>query len=253
MKKIPLILLRLSQVVIIASLLSLFVEIAKHRPILVVSVELVVAVVVFLYIKYKYPQEYSHVKKADSGFKMRKSSKFLLIALGVAVLLLIGLSAIIWGSARNNLSQNNIDNGQNKCANVNTDNFKKQAQNIENDISKYASTSKDITDKSSEGGQQVNYTSGNQTVLVKQTFYGETGKSEVSYYLENGNVFYFIKKNSTYVAPLFQDPSGKVGSVEVKDFYLGDGHNLCSWFDNGKIQSNDQDTKDLVNYLVSGL
>lgn len=139
------------------------------------------------------------------------------------------------------------------CANVNKDDYNKRASGIEKNIKEYSSTSKDITGKSSEGGQQIDYSLQGQTPLITQVFYGETGKSEASYYLQNGNVFYFVKKNSTYALPLFEDSSGKVKSLEVKEFYLGSDQSLCSWLDNGKVQQNDQDTKELVSYLIAGL
>ena len=89
--------------------------------------------------------------------------------------------------------------------------------------------------------------------MIKQVFYGEIGKSEVNYYLENGKVFYVKKINTEYMLPLSEDSSGKVKNVETKEFYLDSNQDLCSWYLNQKLQSNDPDTKDLVHYLISGL
>jgi hypothetical protein len=130
---------------------------------------------------------------------------------------------------------------------------KNQVKDIENDVMKYATSSKDILGKSTEGGEQTNYTLNGAIVLIKQFFYGETGKSEISYYLQSGKVFYFTKKITTYSLPLAEDSSGNVKNVKVDDFYLGSNQNLCSWYSDQKIQPNDQGTINMVNDLISEL
>lgn len=128
-----------------------------------------------------------------------------------------------------------------------------KVKNIETNISKYSIITKDITGKTTEGGQQTNYTFEGKKVLIKQIFFGETGKSEVNYYLENNKVFYFKKVNTEYILPISEDSSGKVKNIDEKEFYLGNNQDLCSWYLNQKLQLNDTDTKDLIQYLFSGL
>lgn len=124
---------------------------------------------------------------------------------------------------------------------------------VNDDIDRYTSSSRDLIGESSEGGQQITYSQGGDVVLVRQTFYGETGRSEASYYLNDGRVYYFTKTNLAYKSPLQIDPTGKVEHLEKKDFYFDNQQNLCFWYKNDMIQQVDQDTRQLVNYLISGL
>ena len=128
-----------------------------------------------------------------------------------------------------------IGNKSDGCQNLRIEETQKQAQAIENNLPSYASTTKDIMDKSTEGGQQTDYTAGTAKVLVRQVFYGETGKSEDSFFFKNGHVFFVQVKESRYAAPIFEDPSGKVQSVSVQEYYLDDNQNVCAVF-NGKNQ-----------------
>ncbi|MCX6744487.1 MAG: hypothetical protein NTX82_03115 [Candidatus Parcubacteria bacterium] len=143
----------------------------------------------------------------------------------------------------------NVSNG---CGSVGINNIVKKAHSIENNIAKYAITSKDLW-RSTEGGQQTDYSLDNKIVLIKQIFFGETGKSELSYYLQNDKVFYILEKDTAYLLPLSEDSSAKVKNFEIKDFYLDSSQFLCSWHSNQKLQSNDQATKDLVKNLILGL
>jgi uncharacterized protein YxeA len=124
---------------------------------------------------------------------------------------------------------------------------------IDNNISKYSTTSKDIFGRSTEGGQQTNYTFDGKNKLIEQIFFGETGKSEIKYYLDSDKVFYIGKINTEYALPIYEDTSGKVKNVDMKEFYLDNNENLCSWYLNQNLQINDQDTKDLVKDFILGL
>lgn len=139
------------------------------------------------------------------------------------------------------------------CDKIDQQKVLSEAQGIQNNKSSYSTTSKDILGKSTEGGVQTNYILNGKIILIEQKFYGETGKSEVSYYLENGNVFYFSKVNTEYLLPISEDSSGKTKSTDSKEFYLGTGEQVCSWYLDKKVQPLDQDTKDLVDYLLAGL
>jgi hypothetical protein len=139
------------------------------------------------------------------------------------------------------------------CQNISLDYTKEQVKKIDNNLSSYTSTTKDIMNKSTEGGQQTDYVSNSSRVMIEQIFFGETGKSEISYYLSNHKVFYVRKVNTNYMVPLSEDPSGKVKNTEVKEFILSKSQELCSWYQDKVIQQNDQDAKDLLSYLVSGI
>jgi hypothetical protein len=128
-----------------------------------------------------------------------------------------------------------------------------KVKNIEMNISKYSMATKDIIGKTTEGGQQTDYIFEGKKVLIKQIFFGETGKSEVNYYLENNKVYYFKKINTEYLLPISEDSSGKIKNIDTKEFYLDNNQNICSWYLNQKLQLNDQDTKDLTQYLLSSL
>ncbi len=125
------------------------------------------------------------------------------------------------------------------------------AQSIEANMASYASSTKDIVDQTTEGGEQITFTSNSDVVLIKQTFFGETGKSEVTYYLKNKKVFLINKTNTLYIVPLSEDTSGVAKSVDKKEFYLGSDQALCSWALNGQMQSNDADTQELIRYLIN--
>lgn len=136
---------------------------------------------------------------------------------------------------------------------MSVDSVSLKVDNIQKDLSKYSKVTKDIVGQSSEGGEQINFNLNGNPSLIKQTFYGETGKSEVSFYLENNKVFFIKKKNSVYKLPISEDPTGVIASIESKDFYLNTEQNLCSWYKDKILQKNDADTTDLVNYLLSNL
>lgn len=139
------------------------------------------------------------------------------------------------------------------CEAVNTESVYSKASNIESRASTYTTTTKDVMGQSTEGGQQTNYLSNGKLVLIKQIFFGETGKSEINFYIENDKVFYVKKTNTEYLLPISEDSSAKTKSVEVKDFLLNQDQKLCSWYKNKELQVNDSDTEDLLNYLVSGI
>ena len=176
---------------------------------------------------------------------MKKNIIIISVLIVMAVLVFLGLRKDKGGQA------NNIGNVG--CQNIEVGDVKKQAQATENNAVQYESTTKDVLGKSTEGGKQTNYSSEGKNKLIKQIFFGETGKSEINYYLDSGKVFYFTKKNLEYILPLSQDSTGKVKSVELNEFYLGSNQNLCSWYSNQQIQQNTQEAKDTVKFLVSDL
>ena len=169
------------------------------------------------------------------------------------ILSVIAVAGVAYFVYSNNKNQPPANNNNVPIAQCGEDNKKEQANIIGNNISQYATSTKDLIGKSTEGGQQINYSLDGKNILIKQTFYSETGKSEVTYYLDNGKVFYFTKKNYIYALPLSQDSSGKVKSIESNEFYLATDQSLCSWSSDGSVQSNTQAAKDTVNFLLTDL
>ncbi len=167
----------------------------------------------------------------------------------VAILVIIILGFMLYKHQGSSVKNPDVAS----CEAVSAENTYSKADNIESKVSTYTSTTKDVMDQSTEGGQQTNYLSNGELVLVKQIFFGETGKSEVVYYIENSKIFYVKKTNTEYLLPLSEDASAKTKNVEIKDFLLNQDQKLCSWYKNKELQKNDLDTEDLLNYLISGI
>ena len=124
---------------------------------------------------------------------------------------------------------------------------------IKNNISKYTLSTKEIMSKSTEGGQQTDYTFNGILVLKKQTFFGETGKAEIDYYFKNSKVFYINEKNTQYILPISEDSSGNVKKIDTKEFYIDIKQNLCVWYLNKQIQTNDAETESLIKNVIINL
>jgi hypothetical protein len=138
------------------------------------------------------------------------------------------------------------------CKNINLEEVKTKAREIDNKL--YSLNNKDVEGRSTEGGEQTDYISNsNNRMIVEQVFFGETGKSEILYYFSNNKIFYVKKVNTEYLVPLSEDSNGKVKNIEVKEFILNANQELCSWYRDGVFQEINQDTIDLLNYLVAGI
>lgn len=178
-----------------------------------------------------------------------KTSKLTIIA--SLAILVVSISCYLYTEKQNNYSI--AQDNEEACRNLNIQGIKKHAQVIEAGKANYASSTRYIFGESTQGGHQSDYRLNNEIVLREQVFFGETGRSEASYYLEDDKVFYFTKKNIEYINSIYQDHSGAVKKIDIKDFYFDKNQELCLWYLNQKIQPNDQDTADLIKYLLSGL
>ncbi len=178
-------------------------------------------------------------------------SKKLLLA--IALIAIVSIAGISYSLVKNNLVLNEVDQNEDLCQLINIENEKMDIQLINDSLESSSSATKDVFDLSAEGGQQTNYTHNGETLLIQQTFYGETGKSNVAYYYHNEKVFYILKKNTKYVYPLSQNSSGTVESVELKEFYLDPSQELCFWYLNNELQSADTDSIELIKFLLSKL
>src|SRR5262249_41424322 len=89
---------------------------------------------------------------------------------------------------------------------------KKLVDTLDKQSSQFASTTTDITNRSAEGGAQINFTQNENRKIVEQRLYGETGKSYMRFYYDGTTVFEIVKLNFTYAVPLSADSSGAVKS-----------------------------------------
>ncbi len=172
---------------------------------------------------------------------MKKAKLYISISL-IALLLMIGYYVFY---AKKNYHENIVINKE--CEILNVPEVKKEAQLIEADKFKYSSSSRDIFGKSTEGGYQIDYQIGDEVILTEQAFYGETGKTEIKYYINNGKVFYLARKNFQYEAPLYVDTSGTIQSVESREYYFNSDEELCSWFLDEKLQQIDNEIVGNIN------
>jgi len=180
---------------------------------------------------------------------MRKS-----IVAAILPLVIVGL-VIFFYAQKDEDNRNDTDTVMTTvgCEDVDTIKVKAKASDLEDNLDTYLVTAKDILGKSSEGGLQTNYALQGRNQVIKQTFYSETGKSEVEYYLDEGRVFYFTKKNSTYELPISVDPRADVKHLELNEFYLGSDQTLCLWYSDQVQQENTQPARDTVMFLLSDL
>ena len=180
--------------------------------------------------------------------------KKLLIALGI--FLLLGITSIYFQDVLIVTIHKFLSNEDTskKCSRLSEDYIKKEIDAINSNHNKYTQMSRKIWNVSAEGGMQTNYTDDKGAIrLIQQVFYGETGKSEASYYLDEKGIFFISKYNFTYEKPISIDSSVKIIKTEKKDFYLGENDQLCTWYLNGALQQNDADTRSLVDFLISKL
>lgn len=116
----------------------------------------------------------------------------------------------------------------------------------------YVWSTKDVMGFSTEGGLQTTYTDSSGNIrLIRQTFYGETFRSELAYYLINDKVFFITVDRLEYEKPIDIEPSPKVVRTLRRSFYLDDSEKVCQWYLEDVPQKNDDSTQEFVTYLLS--
>lgn len=141
-----------------------------------------------------------------------------------------------------------------ECKKIDVHEVAERVGAIENNKTQYATTSRSVFGRSTDGGMQIIYSLNDKIILIEEELYGETVMSDTSYFLQDDRVFYFHMENTRYTRSIYSedfDPHGK--SVEILDYYLDDDQMLCFWYKNGKLQLTDQAATDLVNRLISEL
>lgn len=85
---------------------------------------------------------------------------------------------------------------------------------------------------SSEGGEAILYLSGNDTLKMNITFYGETGKSVYVLYIRNRYPVFYIGTTTFYSEPINISKNVKTDSTTVDKIILRN-NTIVSWLQNG--------------------
>jgi hypothetical protein len=83
----------------------------------------------------------------------------------------------------------------------------------------YRKKVKDAPDMSAEGGEVIGYYDKNSLKKIHCIFYGETGRAEVDYYLNNKGLFFVLRKEIFYDKPMYLKDSKIKNTVETR-YYL---------------------------------
>lgn len=157
------------------------------------------------------------------------------------VLVAIGVGFVIY----NNRWQD-VPN-ENACANIDQINVTKGAQIVEDSKLQYATSSQQIFGKSTDGGVRIDYWKDGKLLLSEVGLYGETVNYKASYFVHSKNVYYFHEEVAKYGKSIYADdfdPNSK--SVQIKDYYLDGGQNLCFWFIDQEPQVVNEEAKNYV-------
>ncbi|MCI0619486.1 hypothetical protein L0Y40_00405 [Candidatus Wolfebacteria bacterium] len=170
-----------------------------------------------------------------------------LIAVGGVVFLIVvtGVGYSVHKGAKP--SNESVSNSEVRCEGIDPVAVTRRAQLVDNNKTQYATTSRRVFGRSTDGGLQMSYSQNGKLLLIEEGLYGETVNSEASYFLENGRVYYFHQEVTRYDTSVYQedfDPESK--SVEVRDFYLDENENLCYWYVNQNLQPVTEEIKDFV-------
>ena len=76
---------------------------------------------------------------------------------------------------------------------------------IREHLASYDTTTIEITDESTEGGQATGYYDKSDLKMIEATWFGETGKRITEYYFDNGKIFFAFDRMFTYNRPMYWD------------------------------------------------
>jgi hypothetical protein len=137
------------------------------------------------------------------------------------------------------------------CASINPDDVTKEAQLIDNSKTQYATTSKQVLGRSTDGGVQIDYFKDGKILLAEVGLFGETVNYKASYFVRNDKVYYFHEEVDRYERSVYaEDFSSSSKSIEIKDYYFDGNQKLCSWFINQESQPIDEKVKAYVNEAI---
>jgi len=95
---------------------------------------------------------------------------------------------------------------------------------INKQLKHYKKKIKDAPDMSAEGGEVTGYYDKNILKKIHAVFYGETGRAEVDYYLNNKKLFFVFRNDIFYDKPMYLKNSKVKNTVETR-YYLH-GHQV---------------------------
>jgi hypothetical protein len=170
------------------------------------------------------------------------------IAIVLSIALIFGVGFIVYKRGGQTTSHKNA------CASINPDDVTMQAQLIDNSKYQYATSSRQILGKSTDGGVQMNYSKDGKILLSEVGLFGETVNYKASYFIQDKKVYYLHEEVTRYEKSIYVedfDPSSK--GIEIRDYYLDKDQNLCSWSINQKPQPIDEKAKNYVNEAISEL
>lgn len=90
---------------------------------------------------------------------------------------------------------------------------------INKQLKHYKKKIKDAPDMSAEGGEVTGYYDKNSLKKIHAVFYGETGRTELDYYLNNQELFFVFRKEIFYDKPMYLKDSKIKNTVETR-YYL---------------------------------
>ena len=139
------------------------------------------------------------------------------------------------------------------CQDLEIESVKLLAKEIDDSMGNYKKTSVDLMGQSTEGGVQNDHSLNNHKVLVTQTFYGETGFVEISYYFTDDKIFYIEKIDYGYEFPIYVDSSRVIDSIDSSEYFLDKDQNLCLEYFNQNPKSINEDSKRIIKNYISQL
>lgn len=142
------------------------------------------------------------------------------------------------------------------CSRISVADVQLVISKIDSSINTYTKLSKDVSGLSTEGGTQTTYRNDDGDIkLIHQTFYGETFRSEIKYYVSDNKVFFITIDRFEYDRPVSVDTDSelKVQNTVTRVFYLSSEQKLCSWYLDDVMQQNDKETLEFVVFLLSTL
>jgi len=90
---------------------------------------------------------------------------------------------------------------------------------INKQLKYYKKKIKDAPNVSAEGGAVIGYYDKNTLKKIRCTFYGEMGKVEVEYYLNNNGLFFLFSKEVFYDKPMYLKDFRTKNMIEAR-YYL---------------------------------
>jgi hypothetical protein len=111
--------------------------------------------------------------------------------------------------------------------------IKKEYGIVQKSLNSYKTSSFEVNDLSTEGGELTYYKdkSGNVRVL-KAELLGETGKDVIFYYFKNGELFFVYRANFSYNAPIYDSSFDNKKTYKSVDRFYFVNSDLVRWINN---------------------